>query len=68
MSLKVFHLVFILLAIMGADLFGGWAVHEYRGSGSLSILLLGIGCMIGGLGLAAYVIHFVRMMDRLRVQ
>jgi hypothetical protein len=52
MSLRVFHLVFILIAIMGADLVGGWAVHEYRVGGSVPTLLLGIGCMIGGLGLA----------------
>jgi hypothetical protein len=64
MTLRTFHLLFILIAIMGADLFGGWATHEYRESGNLSIFLLGIGCMIGGLGLAAYVIRFVRTMDR----
>jgi hypothetical protein len=67
MALRTFHLLFILVAIMGADLFGGWATHEYSASGHLPTLLLGIGCMIGGLGLAAYVIRFVRMMDRERI-
>jgi hypothetical protein len=52
---------------MGADLFGGWAVHEYHAAGSLPTLLMGLACMIGGLGLAAYVIRFVRMMDREQV-
>ena len=64
MSLRTFHLAFILLAIMGADLYGGWAIREYRATGGLSILLLGIACLVGGLGLAAYSIHFVRVMDR----
>jgi hypothetical protein len=64
MSLRTFHLVFILLAIMGADLYGGWAIREYHESGGTTILLLGIACLIGGLGLAAYSIRFVRWMDR----
>jgi len=64
MTLRTFHLAFILLAIMGADLFGGWAVNEYGTTGNLSILLLGIACMLGGLGLAVYSIRVVSMMDR----
>jgi hypothetical protein len=67
MSLKTFHLLFILIAIMGADLYGGWTVHEYSGSGSLPTLLMGIGCIVGGLGLTAYAIQFVRMIDRERL-
>jgi hypothetical protein len=67
MTLRTFHLLFILVAIIGADLFGGWATHAYSASGDLRIFLLGIGCMIGGLGLAAYAIRFVRMMDRERI-
>ena len=67
MSLRTFHLVFILLASMGADLFGGWAVREYRASGDAFTLALGIACMIGGLGLAAYAIRFVRMIERERL-
>jgi hypothetical protein len=64
MSLKTFHLLFILIAIMGADLFGGWTVHAYSGSGSLPTLFMGIGCIVGGLGLTVYAIQFVRIMDR----
>ncbi len=67
MSLRTFHLFFILVVIMGADLFGGWAAHEYRVDGDLPILLLGIGSSVGGLGLAAYIIRFVRMLDRERI-
>jgi hypothetical protein len=67
MSLKTFHLVFILMAIMGADLFGGWTVQEYIRSNSLPTLLIGIASMAGGLGLIRYAIYFVRMMDRERL-
>ncbi len=64
LTLRTFHLAFILLAIMGADLFGGWAVSEYGTSGDVVILALGIACVLGGLGLAVYSIRVVRMMDR----
>ena len=67
-SLRSFHLVFILLAIVGADLFGGWALHEYHVRGDVATLWLGIACMVGGLGLAAYSVHFVRMLDRMQVR
>ena len=67
MTLKTFHLIFILFAIMGADLFGGWAVHEYRTTGDLGTLLLGIACLAGGMGLALYTIRFVRMMEQSKI-
>lgn len=68
MGLRTFHLVFILIAIMGADLFGGWAVHDYRINGELPILIFGIISMIGGLGLALYVIKLVRSFDRAHIE
>lgn len=60
MSLKGLHLIFLLIAIMGADLFGGWAIHEYNVTHEVLTLVLGIVSMAGGLGLAAYVLWFVR--------
>ena len=68
MSLKTFHLVFILFAIMGADLFGGWAIHEYRINGDLETLLMGVFCIVGGLGLMGYVIHFMRSMQQAHIE
>ncbi len=60
MSLRTFHLIFMLIAIVGADLFGGWAIHEYHSSGDGLTLALGIISLVGGLGLCAYLIWFVR--------
>ena len=68
MSLKTFHLVFILFAIMGADLFGGWAIHDYRINGDLPTLMLGVLCILGGLGLTVYVIFLVRAMERAHIE
>ena len=67
MSLKTFHLVFILIAIMGADLFGGWAIHEYRLNGDVPTLMLGLLCILGGLGLTVYVILLVRALERMHI-
>lgn len=60
MSLKTFHLIFILIAMMMADLFGGWAVHEYHTMDDRAALFMGIGAFAVGLGLAAYSIWFVK--------
>ena len=64
MSLRSFHLAFILLVIVGADLFGAWAVHESRVTDAASWLWLGIVTLLGGLGLCWYVLRFVRTMDK----
>lgn len=59
MSLKSIHLIFVMIVIMGADLFGGWAIHEFRAEGDRLTLWMGIVSMIGGLGLAGYMIWFI---------
>lgn len=64
MSLRWFHLVFLLFAIMIAELFGGWAMHEYFTTGDLVLLSLGVVSLAGGLGLAGYVFWFVRKTER----
>lgn len=68
MTLKGFHLIFLLITIMGADLFGGWAIHEYNTTHEAFTLALGIVSMAGGLGLAAYVLWFVRKAETAHLQ
>lgn len=68
MSLRKFHMVFLLIAIMGADLFGGWAIHEFRHAGDPLILTSGIFSMIGGLGLAGYVLWLIHKMDKAHIE
>lgn len=67
-SLKNFHLLFILLAIVGADLFGVWAVYQYAGSRDPATLALGIISLVGGLGLVVYALSVVRKFERLHIQ
>lgn len=67
LSLRAFHLVFLLCAIVGADLFGVWAIRDYRTSGDVLILVLGIVTLLGGLGLIVYTIYVVRKLDQANV-
>ena len=62
-TLRTVHLTFMLLAILGADLFGAWAVWSYLHTGDIARLGLGVACVLGGLGLIFYVVRFVRRMD-----
>ena len=67
-SLRSFHLFFILLVIIGADLFGVWAVWSYERSANVLLLWLGILSLLGGLGLIAYAVAFVRKLDRAKIR
>ena len=64
MTLKTFHLVFILLVIMAAEMFAVRELWLYRHTQELEALLLGILSLVGGLGLCVYAFVFVRKMDR----
>jgi hypothetical protein len=67
MSLRAFHILFIAIVIAGADLIGVWALREYRTSGEIMMLLAGIVTLVGGLGLIAYGIWFMRKLDRANI-
>lgn len=60
LTLRNFHLAFILLAIMGADLFGGWALWHHAQQGDPVLLWMGLVALAGGLGLAVYAFKLVR--------
>lgn len=64
MSLRWFHLVFLLLVIVGADLFGVWALRHPDSFGDRASLIVANASMLGGLGLAAYTYYLVRKLDR----
>ena len=63
MSLKTFHLVFIIAAIIVADMFGAWALWHRATLDGLT-LALGVATLVGGLALTAYALYFVRKMER----
>ena len=63
MSLKTFHLVFIIAAIIAADMFGAWAIWHRASIGGLTFAL-GVFTLIGGLALTVYAFYFVRKAER----
>jgi hypothetical protein len=68
MSLRWFHMLFLLLVIVGADVIGGWSIHAYRETGDTVSLITGIVTVAGGLGLAGYVLWLVRRLDAAHIE
>ncbi|MFQ5798150.1 MAG: hypothetical protein ACE5H0_05570 [Bacteroidota bacterium] len=54
MSLKYFHIFFIILSILLTFGFGIWGVNSYSGSDNTTHLSLGIISLLVGVGLIIY--------------
>lgn len=63
MSLKAFHIVFILASILLAFGFAAWALVHYAEAGERSLLWYGIGSATAGAGLVGY---FAYVLKKLR--
>ena len=63
-SLRTFHLVFILIALVLTDMFGAWAIHEHSRTHETGTLVWGILSFAIGFGLIAYALLAVRKFDR----
>jgi len=61
MSLKAFHIVFIVASILLAFLFAGWSFSSYfRDQGPVLHLVFGIGSFIAGVALIVYSKYVLR--------
>jgi hypothetical protein len=60
MSLKAFHIFFIIVSALLAFGVAAWALLEYRGSGSFSCLAAAIGSFIAGAALIFYGVRFLK--------
>ncbi len=60
MSLKAFHIFFILMSTVLAVGFGVWALRDYDQSGNPVILALGVGSFVGSVLLVGYGVWFLR--------
>lgn len=54
MSLKAFHLVFVVASILLGLGVGGWGIMEYRANGEISALIMGLIFLVMGIGLIIY--------------
>ncbi|MEE2674011.1 MAG: hypothetical protein VX466_09455 [Myxococcota bacterium] len=62
MSLKAFHIVFIIVSTLVAVAFGAWAIRDFATSGSGLNLALGVASLVGSLALVRYGVWFLRKM------
>lgn len=60
MSLKAFHLVFIVASVLLAFGFGAWLIDAYVATGSLHSLIFGILSGLAGLALLVYGRYFLK--------
>jgi hypothetical protein len=66
MSLKAFHLIFIIAATLLTAGFGVWAIREYtRGEGSTGVFVSGIVSLLVTLALAWYGPYFCRKLKHI---
>ena len=54
MSLKAFHLIFVIASILLGLGVGGWGIHEYRTQGELGSLVIGVVFFTMGIALFFY--------------
>ena len=60
MSLKSFHIFFIVVSMVLCVGVGFWATQDFGRSGSLGHLALGVGSFVGSILLACYGVWFLR--------
>ncbi len=60
MSLKAFHIFFIVVSMVLCVGVGVWATQDFGRSGSWGHLTLGVGSFAGSIALACYGVWFLR--------
>jgi len=63
MSLKAFHIVFVISTILLCFGFGAWAIHARTQGGGLTEFVLGLLAIAGGL---AMIVYFKVVLKKLR--
>lgn len=64
MSLKMFHIVFILLSIATAAGFGAWAIQTKLTTGDVNYLYMGVASLSAALALLVYFFWFLAKIKR----
>lgn len=64
MSLKAFHVVFIVASFALALGFAGWALVEWRNEGGVGMALMGFGSLAVAIAIVPYSIWFLRKLKR----
>jgi len=59
-SLKTFHIIFVMVSTILAVGFGAWAIRDYQERGEPVSLVVGVGSLIGAVVLIGYGRWFLR--------
>ncbi|MBI4550523.1 MAG: hypothetical protein HY714_06320 [Candidatus Omnitrophica bacterium] len=59
MSLRAFHILFIVISVFLAAGFGVWAVRHYQATRDALIFVLGAASLVGSVLLAVYLVWFI---------
>jgi hypothetical protein len=65
MSLRAFHIAFIVVSIALSAVVTAWGVREFLAAGATSPLLVGIGAALTGTALVIYGTRFFRKLQEL---
>ena len=60
MSLKAFHILFVLISTVGAFAFGGWAIQDYKRSEEFASAVIGGVSIFSGVAMFVYGIWFLK--------
>ncbi len=60
MSLKTFHIVFIVFSVLLAFGVAVWAFQSYAGNGNTMMIVAGIASAVIGIGLIIYGVKFLK--------
>ena len=63
-SLRTFHLVFVLIVFIAADMFGAWGVWSYQQTQEGLRLVVGILSFLFGFAVVGYTIWLVHKLDK----
>jgi len=65
MSLRAFHLLFIVMSIILTAFFAAWAFGEYRTRQDITYAVTAVASLAAGIGLAVYLVAFQKKTKRL---
>jgi hypothetical protein len=65
MSLKAFHVVFIVASVLMAWGVGAWELNAYHQGGQWFDLVLGLGASLSGAGLLVYGRYFLKKLKHI---
>jgi hypothetical protein len=65
MSLKAFHLIFIVASVVLAFGFSAWSFESYRATGESIDLLFGVLSILAGVALIWYGKYFLKKLKRI---